>query len=106
MINVVMKLLARYLNSHATFVYKIGDAQTENVDAFTDICMIILFICLPFRFYFWWLQFRQSGARTPQCTMLGALTKPSDESVLKVKLLACFNFFVNKPVVTMAECPP
>ncbi|KAL5667398.1 hypothetical protein ACJX0J_019619, partial [Zea mays] len=27
--------------------------------------------------------FRQSGARTPQCTMLGALTKPSDESVLK-----------------------
>ena len=89
MINVVMKLLARYLNSHATFMYKIGDTQTENVDAFTDICMIILFICLPFRFYFWWLQFRQSGARTPQCTMLGALTKPSDESVLKVKLLVC-----------------
>ncbi|KAL6842243.1 hypothetical protein ACP4OV_027891 [Aristida adscensionis] len=27
--------------------------------------------------------FRQSGARTPQCTMLGVLTKPSDESVLK-----------------------
>ncbi|XP_062192025.1 glutamyl-tRNA reductase-binding protein, chloroplastic-like isoform X2 [Phragmites australis] len=29
------------------------------------------------------VEFRQSGARTPQCTMLGALTKPSDESVLK-----------------------
>ncbi|XP_006659976.3 glutamyl-tRNA reductase-binding protein, chloroplastic [Oryza brachyantha] len=27
--------------------------------------------------------FRQSGARTPQCTLLGALTKPSDELVLK-----------------------
>jgi len=35
------------------------------------------------------VEFRQSGARTPQCTMLGALTKPSDESVLKVKLLVC-----------------
>jgi len=29
------------------------------------------------------VEFRQSGARTPQCTMLGVLTKPSDESVLK-----------------------
>ncbi|OEL34769.1 Glutamyl-tRNA reductase-binding protein, chloroplastic [Dichanthelium oligosanthes] len=29
------------------------------------------------------VEFCQSGARTPQCTMLGALTKPSDESVLK-----------------------
>ncbi|CAO2163834.1 unnamed protein product [Urochloa humidicola] len=29
------------------------------------------------------VEFRQSGARTPQCTMLGSLTKPSDESVLK-----------------------
>ncbi|XP_062195628.1 glutamyl-tRNA reductase-binding protein, chloroplastic-like [Phragmites australis] len=29
------------------------------------------------------VEFRQSGARTPQCTMIGTLTKPSDESVLK-----------------------
>ncbi|WVZ94303.1 hypothetical protein U9M48_040209 [Paspalum notatum var. saurae] len=29
------------------------------------------------------VEFPQSGARTPQCTMLGALTKPTDESVLK-----------------------
>jgi hypothetical protein len=38
--------------------------------------------------------------------MLGALTKPSDESVLKVKLLVCCIFSVSKPVVRMAECPP
>ncbi|ONM56635.1 Glutamyl-tRNA reductase-binding protein chloroplastic [Zea mays] len=29
------------------------------------------------------VEFWKSGARTPQCTMLGTLTKPTDESVLK-----------------------
>lgn len=29
------------------------------------------------------VEFRQSGARTPQCTFLGVLTKPSDEYELK-----------------------
>ncbi|XP_048546837.1 glutamyl-tRNA reductase-binding protein, chloroplastic isoform X3 [Triticum urartu] len=29
------------------------------------------------------VEFRQSGARTPQCTFLGALTKPSDKYELK-----------------------
>ncbi|XP_015648684.2 glutamyl-tRNA reductase-binding protein, chloroplastic [Oryza sativa Japonica Group] len=29
------------------------------------------------------VEFRQSGARTPQCTLLGALTKPNDEYELK-----------------------
>ncbi|TVU42160.1 hypothetical protein EJB05_08552, partial [Eragrostis curvula] len=29
------------------------------------------------------VEFQQSGVRTPQCTMLGALNKPNDEAVLK-----------------------
>jgi hypothetical protein len=77
-----MKLLCqKYLNFHATFLYEIS--------VFTGSSVVLLFICLPSFSTFWWLQFRQSGARTPQCTMLGALIKPSDESVLKVKLLVC-----------------
>lgn len=30
------------------------------------------------------VQFEQSGLRTPQCTLLGSLTKPTDEELLKV----------------------
>ncbi|GJN36784.1 hypothetical protein PR202_gb25680 [Eleusine coracana subsp. coracana] len=47
------------------------------------LCLATADVAVPDARSSFHVEFQQSGARTPQCTVLGALTKPSDDAVLK-----------------------
>ncbi|VAI87126.1 unnamed protein product [Triticum turgidum subsp. durum] len=47
------------------------------------LCLATAAVTVPDARASFHVEFRQSGARTPQCTFLGALTKPSDKYMLK-----------------------
>ncbi|GJN09711.1 hypothetical protein PR202_ga27742 [Eleusine coracana subsp. coracana] len=47
------------------------------------LCLATVDVAVPDARSSFHVEFQQSRARTPQCTVLGALTKPSDEAVLK-----------------------